>query len=54
MDCEALKSATYKFFGPESPYEDAENARYTVGKEDKVSECQQPQCSTWNDLSLPL
>ena len=41
MDCEALKSATYKFFGPESPYEDAENARYTVGKEDKVSECQQ-------------
>ncbi|XP_076436592.1 crystallin J1A-like [Babylonia areolata] len=37
VDCEDLKAATYKSFGPESPYEDPENARYTVGKEDKIN-----------------
>ena len=38
VDCEALKSALYKCFGPQSAYEDEENARYAVGKEDKISE----------------
>ncbi|KAK7094696.1 crystallin J1A-like [Littorina saxatilis] len=37
VDCEALKAATYDWFGPKSDYEDPENARYTVGKEDKVN-----------------
>nr|KAG5689014.1 hypothetical protein BaRGS_030665 [Batillaria attramentaria] len=37
VDCEALKKSTYEWFGPQSAYEDPENARYTVGKEDKVN-----------------
>ncbi|KAK7471599.1 hypothetical protein BaRGS_00035762 [Batillaria attramentaria] len=30
VDCEALKKSTYEWFGPQSAYEDPENARYTV------------------------
>lgn len=37
VDCEAIKNYTYEWFGPESAYEDAENAQYTVGKEDKIN-----------------
>ncbi|KAL8598180.1 hypothetical protein ACOMHN_043251 [Nucella lapillus] len=37
VDCEDLKRATYKWFGPESLYNDPENSRYTVGKEDKIN-----------------
>lgn len=37
VDCEDLKRATYKWFGPESSYDDPENSRYTVGKEDKIN-----------------
>jgi hypothetical protein len=36
VDFEALKQATVKAFGPQSEYEDPENAKYQVGKEDKV------------------
>ncbi|PVD22152.1 hypothetical protein C0Q70_17957 [Pomacea canaliculata] len=37
VNLEALKKLTYDFFGPQSSYEDPENARYVVGKEDKIN-----------------
>lgn len=37
VNCEALKTATCKRFGPGSAYDNTENARYIVGREDKIN-----------------
>lgn len=37
VDVSDMKAATYTMFGPDSVYEDPENARYVVGKEDKIN-----------------